>query len=234
MKKYISTGGFVYISFLKINNFRKFGENENIIGFVQSHSDSPQKDLVASSTTLVIGKNNSGKTTVTKALELLLSDSEKITGHDFNYNYSKMILKQNFDNKPHITPKLSFEIEIILDDMTNDLIGDFQPFIDVRKSLNEDVRKANIIIEYEVKIKADYIAKIEALKEDCSSGNHNPEAIFRKYLDILSKTQFRRRIKNYQDINVDTLTPKNIIDLRVISAAKNIHDKRLLTNHSIK
>lgn len=219
----------MYISFLKINNFRKFGENENIIGFVQSHSDSPQKDLVASSTTLVIGKNNSGKTTVTKALELLLSDSEKITGHDFNYNYSKMILKQSFDNKPHITPKLSFEIEIILDDMTNDLIGDFQPFIDVRKSLNEDVRKANIIIEYEVKIKADYIAKIEALKEDCSSGNHNPEAIFRKYLDILSKTQFRRRIKNYQDINVDTLTPKNIIDLRVISAAKNIHDKRLLT-----
>jgi hypothetical protein len=79
----------------------------------------------------------------------------------------------------HITPKLSFEIEIILDDMTNDLIGDFQPFIDVRKSLNEDVRKANIIIEYEVKIKADYIAKIEALKEDCSSGNHKPEAIFR-------------------------------------------------------
>ena len=37
------------------------------------------------------------------------------------------------------------------------------------------------------------------------------------------------KIKNYQDINVDTLTPKNIIDLRVISAAKNIHDKRLLT-----
>jgi hypothetical protein len=39
------------------------------------------------------------------------------------------------------------------------------------------MRKANIIIEYEVKIKADYIAKIEALKEDCSSGNHKPEAI---------------------------------------------------------
>ncbi|WP_407200209.1 AAA family ATPase [Citrobacter freundii] len=67
----------MYISFLKINNFRKFGENDNIIGFVKSHSESPQKDLVASSTTLVIGKNNSGKTTVTKALELLHSDSEK-------------------------------------------------------------------------------------------------------------------------------------------------------------
>lgn len=219
----------MYISFLKINNFRKFGEHDNIIGFVKSHSESPQKDLVASSTTLVIGKNNSGKTTVTKALELLHSDSEKITGHDFNYSYSKMILEQNLADKSHITPKLSFEIEIILDDMAHDLIGDFQPFIDARKSLIDGVRKANIIIEYEVKIKADYISKIEELREFCSRNTHNPEAIFRKYLDILSKTQFRRRIKNYQNINIDTLTPKNIIDLRVISAAKNIHDKRLLT-----
>lgn len=35
----------MYISFLKINNFRKFGENDNFIGFVKSHSESPQKDL---------------------------------------------------------------------------------------------------------------------------------------------------------------------------------------------
>ncbi|MFP8498815.1 ATP-dependent nuclease [Klebsiella sp. 2HUBk12mer] len=219
----------MYISFLKINNFRKFGENDNVIGFVKSHSESPQKDLVASSTTLVIGKNNSGKTTVTKALELIHSDSEKITGHDFNYSYSKNILKENLNGKPHITPKLSFEIEIILDDMAHDLIGDFQPFIDAKKALQEGERKANITIEYEVKIIADYISKIEELKTAYSIDEYNSEAIFRKYLDILSKTQFRRKIKNYQNINVDTLTPKNIIDLRVISAAKNIHDKRLLT-----
>lgn len=219
----------MYISFLKINNFRKFGENDNFIGFVKSHSESPQKDLVASSTTLVIGKNNSGKTTVTKALELIHSDSEKITGHDFNYSYSKNILKENLNGKPYITPKLSFEIEIILDDMAHDLIGDFQPFIDAKKALQEGERKANITIEYEVKIIADYISKIEELKTAYSIDEYNSEAIFRKYLDILSKTQFRRKIKNYQNINVDTLTPKNIIDLRVISAAKNIHDKRLLT-----
>ncbi|EOI6839833.1 ATP-dependent endonuclease, partial [Yersinia enterocolitica] len=219
----------MYISFLKINNFRKFGENDNVIGFVKSHSESPQNNLVASSTTLVIGKNNSGKTTVTKALELLHSDSEKITGHDFNYNYSKNILKENLNDKPHITPKLSFEIEIILDDITHDLIGDFQPFIDAKKALNEGVRKANIIIEYEVKVLADYKSKIEELKVFYLSNKCNPEGIFRKYLDILSKTQFRRRVKNYQNVNVDTLTPKNIIDLRVISAAKNIHDKKLLT-----
>ncbi|CAH3741675.1 hypothetical protein AI2668V1_2753, partial [Citrobacter freundii] len=219
----------VYISFLKINNFRKFGENDNIIGFVKSHSESPQKDLVASSTTLVIGKNNSGKTTVTKALELLHSDSEKITGHDFNYNYSKQILEKNLNDQPRITPKLSFEIEIILDDSKHDLIGDFQSFIDAKKHLDEGVLKANILIEYEVKTIEDYASKIEELKKSFSSDNYNPEVIFRKYLDILSKTQFRRIIKNYQNIKVDTLTPKNIIDLRVISAAKNIHDKRLLT-----
>ncbi|RWT50438.1 hypothetical protein, partial [Klebsiella quasipneumoniae] len=130
---------------------------------------------------------------------------------------------------PYITPKLSFEIEIILDDMAHDLIGDFQPFIDAKKALQEGERKANITIEYEVKIIADYISKIEELKTAYSIDEYNSEAIFRKYLDILSKTQFRRKIKNYQNINVDTLTPKNIIDLRVISAAKNIHDKRLLT-----
>lgn len=219
----------MYISFLKINNFRKFGETENIIGFVKSHSESPKKDLVASSTTLVIGKNNSGKTTVTKALELLHSDSEKITGHDFNYNYSKKILEKHLNDDFSIAPKISFEIEVILDDEEHDLIGEFRPFIDAKKLLTDGVRKANVIIEYEVKVIADYQSKIEALKKDCLSCESDFEVIFRKYLDILSKTQFRRRIKNYQNISIETLTPRNFIDLRVISAAKNIHDKRLLT-----
>ncbi len=44
-------------------------------------------------------------------------------------------LKKNLNDQPRITPKLSFEIEIILDDSKHDLIGDFQSFIDAKKNI---------------------------------------------------------------------------------------------------
>ncbi len=61
----------MYLKSLKINNFRKFGERDNIIEFVDSKDDLQEhKNInIASSITLLVGKNNSGKTTVTKVLE---------------------------------------------------------------------------------------------------------------------------------------------------------------------
>lgn len=82
----------MYLKSLEITNFRKFGTKNNKIEFVQSDykktlsesSDqlNPQS-FVARATTLIIGKNNSGKTTVTKALKLVI-DNEKIIGATFN------------------------------------------------------------------------------------------------------------------------------------------------------
>ena len=64
----------MYLKSLQITNFRKFGTTENIIEFVDSKDNLQQDINIALATTLIVGKNNSGKTTITKALETLKWD----------------------------------------------------------------------------------------------------------------------------------------------------------------
>ncbi|PXB01647.1 AAA family ATPase [Pectobacterium carotovorum] len=219
----------MHLSSLKISNFRKFGHQDNTIGFVESKSSDAEKNIVASSTTLVIGKNNSGKTTVTKALELIFSDTEKINGHDFNYNYVRDIIRKYYSNNHISYPKLSFEIEIVFDDSENDFTGFLGSFIDVKSALTSEQKKAKIFVDYEIKDISIYHEKIKEIFPHKNKEGINDPVIFRKYLEMISTLQFKRVIKNYLGRHVDKVAPKNIIDLRVISAAKNIHDKKLLT-----
>jgi putative ATP-dependent endonuclease of OLD family len=92
----------MYLKSLEIINFRKFGTKNNIIEFVQSDYKkivsaypvkAKSKSFVACATTLIIGKNNAGKTTVTKALKQVI-DNEKITGTTFNLSYIKKLFDQ--------------------------------------------------------------------------------------------------------------------------------------------
>ena len=68
----------MHLKSLTITNFRKFETENNTVYFVASRANTtgetvpPSKNNVASDTTLIVRKNNSGKTTVTKALERLL------------------------------------------------------------------------------------------------------------------------------------------------------------------
>ena len=66
----------MYLKSLQITNFRKFGTTENIIEFVDSKDNLQQDINIALATTLIVGKNNSGKTTITKALETLKSNKQ--------------------------------------------------------------------------------------------------------------------------------------------------------------
>lgn len=68
----------MYLKSLQITNFRKFGTTENIIEFVDSKDNLQQDINIALPTTLIVGKNNSGKTTITKALETLKSGPFRI------------------------------------------------------------------------------------------------------------------------------------------------------------
>ena len=92
----------MYLQSLEINNFRKFGTKNNKIEFVQSDykkatsastEQNNSQSFVACATTLIIGKNNAGKTTVTKALKQII-EPEKITGATFNLSYVKNLFDQ--------------------------------------------------------------------------------------------------------------------------------------------
>jgi len=144
----------MYLKSLKIKNFRKFGEDNNLIEFVDS-KDGLESDSIniASATTLIVGKNNSGKTTITKALEKII-DNKKFEANDFNFSYLNRLLKEYITNTFDNFPELEFELIIGLDDSTEnqDLITNIVPFMII-----EDVDKT----EFTIKIKFELLETTE-------------------------------------------------------------------------
>ena len=69
----------MYLKSLKIKNFRKFGNKNNIVEFVDSkESLATANDInVAKATSLVVGKNNAGKTTIITALDKIINNQMK-------------------------------------------------------------------------------------------------------------------------------------------------------------
>ena len=64
----------MYLKSIQIKNFRKFGSSDNEIILAESgdYKINDDKEInIAPKTTLIIGKNNSGKTTVVDALNIL-------------------------------------------------------------------------------------------------------------------------------------------------------------------
>ena len=120
----------MHLKSLTISNFRKFGTINNTIDFVASNEVSA--NLVSSSTTLIVGKNNAGKTTTTKALEKILDEGRSITGNDFNFTYLNNLLEQQLapptDKKPP-TPELLFNAVVNYNTDGNDLITNLMPFM---------------------------------------------------------------------------------------------------------
>ena len=104
----------MYLKSLEIKNFRKFGDKNNIVEFINS-KDTPEgtEINVAKNTTLIIGKNNSGKTTIIEALDTLVNG--KFTGSDFNFFYLKKLFEsyKNVNTNKQFT-EIEFKLIIIL------------------------------------------------------------------------------------------------------------------------
>ncbi|ELB2788972.1 AAA family ATPase, partial [Vibrio alginolyticus] len=103
----------MHIKSLEITNFRKFRDKSNTITFVEPTSKTDDESMISSSTTLVVGKNNSGKTTVTQALNMVVSEQGKINGHDFNYSYIDGLLNDYLEGRFNRFPNISFKITFI-------------------------------------------------------------------------------------------------------------------------
>ena len=69
----------------KLTNFRKFTENNNEINFALT-SDYGEDVNIAPKTTLIIGQNNGGKTTVIEALKRVINGID-LKAEDFNFDY---------------------------------------------------------------------------------------------------------------------------------------------------
>lgn len=193
----------MYLESLTIKNYRKFRSTNNTVCFVKpevidmSTGEEQVKSVIAPSTTLIIGKNNSGKTTVVNALKMLCHN-EQPSASDFNLSYLNELFglyKQFFETDKTSgverldTPNLEFTLSIKVDFNDEDLMTHLAPFIAISEKSNEEPISVCIIVK---------IALVEesAFKEEVSNifkatdpeGNKlEDKQCFEKFYALLSK-----------------------------------------------
>ena len=135
----------MFLKRLKLTNYRKFSSEKNIVEFISSkivlnqdnddindnfEENSVQNDCdeidVASDTTLIIGKNNAGKTTIITALDNLINHNNAFGANDFNYRYLQEYLDcYDVCNPPLGAPYIEFVLTVGLEEDSNDRISNF-------------------------------------------------------------------------------------------------------------
>ena len=138
----------MYLEKFELTHFRKFNETDNQIMFVKNSLMNNDKDEVdvGSDTTLIVGKNNVGKTTIVTALDKLINTGKFIVS-DFNYRYLDKWLSEYNENNKIPAPYIEFKVTICLDDASQDLVTNLSSFLLVE---DLDDKKIDIIIKYEI------------------------------------------------------------------------------------
>ncbi|MDU1004153.1 MAG: AAA family ATPase [Clostridium butyricum] len=202
----------MYVKSLSLENFRKFYYGNNEVEFITSN-DSKGDANIASDTTLIIGKNNSGKTTIIEGICKLIKEPI-FKSTDFNFTYLKKLLSL-YDDKYIKTenievPFLKFVITVGIDNNKEDLLTNIIPFMsigDVRRS------EVKISIKWEVKDKELFVKDlIEFNKRDFKDQN------FDRFLELIDNSDYSL---NYYDSNgnkVKNFSIKNLIDITPIKA----------------
>lgn len=208
----------MYLKSLRISNFRKFGTNNNVIEFVDAQGyekyKCSEKFNIATTTTLIVGKNNVGKTTVIEVLDKLINRERAFKATDFNFIYLRELLSTYLLEVGELDkvklPCMEFIVEIGLDKGNDDLITNIIPFM-----LLEDVEKGklDIKIRYEVREAEELRKEIENL----FAQQYPRDLLFNKFLELLDKTPYVVNYYNKNDQQVD-FTLKDLIELRPIKA----------------
>lgn len=127
----------MYFKSFTINNFRKFRKNNNLVEFVDAESyeekfSGNNADInVASTVTLIAGKNNAGKTTIIQALDKLINHNDRFGVMDFNIDFLEELASKYADGNFEKLPSIEFEIVIGLDKGKDDYVTNIIPFLTI-------------------------------------------------------------------------------------------------------
>ncbi len=215
----------MYLKSVQINNFRKFGTDNNVVEFVDSQGyeayRNSKKFNIAMTTTLIVGKNNVGKTSIIEVLEKLIGKDKHFKAVDFNFIYLKKLLSSySLKKKEEIElPYMEFMVGIGIDKGTTDLVTNLIPLM-----LLEDVGKGklDIKIRYEVEEAEELRDTICKLLEK----KHSADLLFSKFLELLDNTSYQINYYNKNNQKVD-FKLRDLIELRPIKANNIEGDKCL-------
>lgn len=206
-----------------MTNFRKFGTECNTVEFVDAESYETQlkedgKLNVAPTTTLIVGKNNSGKSTVIQALIKLIK-SNKFISSDFNFRYLKQLLASYSSDKDN-TPSIEFKIIIGIDKNNKDLITNLIHFFTL-----DNVEKGELVIfaKYEVVDKVLFEDHLKSLVLP-----FDDKIQLKKLLQLIDEEEFSLNYYNCNMQKVDGFKLRSLIEITPI-AANNIHSEQCLS-----
>ena len=223
----------MYLKSLKLTNYRKFSTEQNEIEFIssklikaskklenQNDKDIVEKDNtneemgeidVASDTTLIIGKNNAGKTTIITALDTLINHG-KFGINDFNYRYLQRYLKEYDINDAKLNlPSIECVLTVELEENSDDRISNLVPFMLVEDVNNSELK---ICIRYEIADASFFKSEMEKL-----FSKETEEVTFADFFELLNSTDFEINYydKNGKKIDID-FKISNLMELQCIKA----------------
>ena len=208
----------MYLKSLEIKNFRKFGDKNNVVEFINSQDISENNEInIAQNTTLIIGKNNSGKTTIREALEALVNDN--FLGSDFNFFYLKKLFEgYKNENQNNQFPEIEFRLIINLEKNENDDITNLVPLMTL-----EDLDDTEIELKIKIVLKESQ-EFLGIMNKEISE----PEN-FLKIIEQMNKIGYETRFYRNDDIEIENFKLDKLINVVSIKA-NNVSDKNSLKN----
>ncbi len=232
----------MYIENFTIKNYRKFREKENTIYFVEpcqvdlnANETAEYNSVVAPSTTLIIGKNNTGKTTIVNALKLIIENGQP-KASDFNVKYLNEIFskyRQVGVDKDNL-PELEFTLTAKVDLLNSDLMTNLSEFVTLNTAPN-GMSEVKITVKVLV---AEESAFIDAIKDLIKYVNVNEleyidgialffELIERRseFLNLSNdKNLFKIYFYNENGIKATKFALKDLINLQEIKANRHLKE----------
>lgn len=218
----------MYLKSITLKNFRKFGDNDNTVEFIDSKDYLKEikedKVNIAPKTTLIIGNNNSGKTTVIEALKKLINGS-KFFSNDFNLNYLNKIFRlytPKYMVKEKIElPVLEFSLILGIDNNDSDYLTNIISFMSISDVNNSEIE---INVRWELEDNQIFIKEVDQfLKEKYGSNK------FMKFLELIDNSNYKISYYNCRNELRKDFLLKNLMELTSISA-NNITNSSCLSD----
>ncbi|MBA5763191.1 AAA family ATPase [Vibrio sp. 404] len=236
----------MHLESLTIKNYRKFRASHNTVCFVEPEvielgtEETRPASVIAPSTTLIIGKNNAGKTTIANALKLLCNN-EQPSASDFNLTYLNELFNQyrlafeidETTNFPSLdTPSIEFCLSIKVNFNDEDLMTHLAPFIAISEDGNEGPVCVKIKVRIELAEEPEFKEEVSRIFKEADTEEKKKQR-FEKFYSLLSKTtsSVSKEGNLYQTSFIDrlgdateTFSLKKLIKIKEIKANRHLKE----------
>lgn|SRR5690625_313415 len=206
----------MYIESIKLNNFRKFREEKNEILLAyevfddqENTSEDPEVNISQTST-LIIGKNNVGKTSVIRAIKKL-AGKDRFVANDFNFYYLQQFLNdynESSDNEDLEVPKMKFTLKLRIKSEESKLMN-IAPVLFL-----DNPNLAIVNVEIVVKEEQELLKRMK----DIEDGDMNRK--IKNLLTIVDDIGLVRKYYTDDGNEVEDFQLRNLIEMKPIEANK--------------